>query len=369
LWGSGAAFALTLLAKDVIYVGLDHRIGRDFTNLWTAGKLALDGRGDWACDLDTFRLGLTEFLHMPSLQNYSYPPHALFLGMPFALLPYYVALALWSILTVVFFAWAAKPYLPKGFPRILAALTPAGCINLWNGHYGLLLGALWLLFFHWYESRPTRAGAIAALLTIKPHLGLAIAYTALTKRKVLLSAALATLGLILLSAVVFGPETWGAFLFNTSSVQAEILNREGDEIYFSMMPSAYVMWGRGAVAITAQVAVILATGALLWRYRRWDTFIAATVTFLVVPYVFNYDLTVVCLGCIILLYKHWNELELSQKLVLGFAFFSPDLTFFGSVGWAIPLAFLGVLRIQLELAEREDVERRRASRLALQTQT
>lgn len=352
LWFVGGSFAFVLILKDLMWTPLNTHIGRDFTNLWTAGRLALEGRAWWAFDLDLFRLALVEFVRMPSLQNYSYPPHALFIDAPFALLPYYAALALWSVLGVAFFVWASKPYLPKGFPPLLAALTPAGCINLWAGHYGLLLGGLWLLFFRWYESRPTRAGVMAALLTIKPHMGLAIAFTALARRKVLLSAVIATLVLILLSALAFGPETWSAFVFNTTSTQATILNRAGDDSYFRMMPSAYVTWHRGSLAITAQVAVLLATAALLWKYRRWDAFVATTVTFLVIPYVFNYDLTVVCLGAIILLYKYWDELELVQKVILGAAFMSPNLTFAWPMAWMTPIALLGYLAIQLQFAER-----------------
>ena len=354
LWLVGGAFAFVLITKDLIGTGVSYRLGRDFANLWIAGKLALDGHGDWVFDLDTFRLGFFRYLDMPtSLQIYSYPPHALFVDAPFALLPYYVSLAIWSLLSVAFFAWAAKPYLPRGFPPLLAALTPAGCINLWNGSFGLLLGGLWLLFFRWFETRPARAGALAAAMTIKPHLGLAIAFTALSKRRVLLSAAVGTVALILLSALVFGPDTWGDFFLSTTAIQGQLLSGNRDDFYFRMMPSAYATWQRGAVAVTAQIAGIIATGALLWRYRRWDAFIAATATVVVIPYVFGYDLTVVCLGAIILLYKYWNELGLAHKLVLGTAFLSPNLGFAWPIAWVTPLALLGLLYIQLRIAERE----------------
>lgn len=354
LWLAGGAFALVLVARDLIGTGISYRLGRDFANLWIAGKLALDGRGDWAFDLDTFRLGFFRYLDMPtSLQIYSYPPHALLLDAPFALLPYYVSLALWSVLGVAFLAWAAKPYLPRGFPPLLAALTPAGCMNLWNGSFGLLLGGLWLLFFRWFDSRPTRAGAVAAMMTIKPHLGLAIALTALTRRRAFVSAAIGTVALVLLSTLVFGPATWGAFFFHTTVVQGQLLNSYGDDFYFRMMPSAYVTWQRGALALAAQLAVVVATVVLLWTYRRWDAFIAATATVLVIPYVFGYDMTVVCLGAIILLCRYWDALELGQKLVLGAAFLSPNLTFIWPIAWATPFVLLGLLVVQLQFAGRE----------------
>lgn len=367
LWLVGGVFGFVLVVKDLIGTGISYRLGRDFANLWIAGKLALDGRGYWAFDLDTFRLGFLEYLKMPtSLQIYSYPPHALFADIPFALLPYYVSLALWSVLSVVLFVWAARPYLPRGFPPLLAALTPAGCMNLWNGSFGLLLGALWLLFFRWFESRPTRAGAVAAIMTIKPHLGLAIALTALSKRNVLLSAAIGTLMLVLLSAFAFGADTWAAFFTNTTAIQGQLLNSYGDDFYFRMMPSAYVTWQRGYVGAAAQVLIILATGVLLWRYKRWDAFIAATMTALVVPYVFGYDLTVVCLGAIILLYSYWDELELTQKLVLCGAFMSPNLTFAWPIAWLTPLVLLGYLAIQLQFAQRKALSKEKSAGVAIQ---
>jgi hypothetical protein len=288
-----------------------------------------------------------------SIQLYSYPPHALFVGLPFALLPYYLALALWSILGIAFFAWAARPYLPKGFPPILAALTPAACINLWDGHYGLMLGALWLLFFRWYKELPGSAGAVAAAMTIKPHLGLAIALTAMTRRKVVLTASLGTLLLVILSALAFGAQSWCGFLFNTSSVHSELLRMSGDAFYFRMIPSAYVTWGRGALGVTAQIAVIAATAALLWRHRRWDAFIASTATILVIPYSLNYDLTVLCLGAIILMWRHWDEMALPQRIAVGAAFLSPNLTFLWPIAWTTPIVLLLFLNLQLRFAERE----------------
>ena len=66
LWLVGGVFGFVLVVKDLIGTGISYRLGRDFANLWIAGKLALDGRGYWAFDLDTFRLGFLEYLKMPT---------------------------------------------------------------------------------------------------------------------------------------------------------------------------------------------------------------------------------------------------------------------------------------------------------------
>ena len=107
------------------------------------------------------------------------------------------------------------------------------------------------------------------------------------------------------------------------------------------------------MGVTAQVAVIAATGALFWRYRRWDAFIAATATILAIPYSLNYDMTVLCLGAIILMWRHWDEMVLRQKIVVGAAFLSPNLTFLWPIAWTTPIVLLLFLNLQLRFAERE----------------
>src|SRR5690242_68550 len=96
---------------------------------------------------------------------------------PFALMPYYLALAVWTVAGMAFFIWCARLFLPKGFPPLIAALTPAATINIWAGHYGFLFGGLWLLCFYFLDQKPKLAGMFAGLLTFKPHLGLMIAVT------------------------------------------------------------------------------------------------------------------------------------------------------------------------------------------------
>ena len=174
LWLSGLAVVLVATAYDVLAPDLGTPPGRDFSNLYTAGKLALAGDAYRAFDLNTFRLALREFVGGLTLQNYSYPPHALFIAAPFALLPYGASFALWSALSLAFFYWAAKPYVR--FAPILSILTPAAALNVWNGHYGLLLGGLWLLFFRNSDRRPIVAGLVASLMTFKPHMGLFIGH-------------------------------------------------------------------------------------------------------------------------------------------------------------------------------------------------
>jgi hypothetical protein len=369
LWLVGGAVALVSVAFDLI-ANLDgavawlpsawrgNIVGRDFSNLWTAGRLVLDHMSACPFDPVCFREGLVRELHLTAIQNYSYPPSALFMAVPFALFPYYVALALWTLCGGCFFAWAARPFLPKGFPLWLSVLTPAATINIWNGHYGFVLGGLWLLFFHHVERHLRRAGLFAGLLTFKPHLGIMVAVSSLRSRPTLISATVAAAALVLLSGMFFGWETWRAFLLDTTLAQTRLLTSDATRFYFMLMPSPYVQFGRGTEGLAAQLLFAGAAVMLLVKHRRCDAFSAATATFLIVPYCFSYDMTVACLGFAIVLFERWSALRRVQRASLLLAFFAPELVYF--VGPIVPIALLAGLHVQLSLAsepssEQEDV--------------
>jgi hypothetical protein len=370
LWLVGGAVALVSLSFDILSnsaLGQSEWLrsswpgtilGRDFTNLWVAGRLVLAQMPACVFDTGCFQSHILQYLHIATVQNYSYPPSALFTAVPFALFPYYVALALWTLCGACFFAWAARPFLPKGFPLWLSVLTPAATINIWNGHYGFVLGGLWLLFFHHVKRHPRRAGLFAGLLTFKPHLGIMVAVSSLRSRPTLISATVAAAALVLLSGMFFGWETWRAFLLDTTLAQTRLLTSDATRFYFMLMPSPYVQFGRGTEGLVAQLLFAGAAVMLLVKHRRWDAFSAATATFLIVPYCFTYDMTVACLGFAIVLFERWSSLRRVQRASLLLAFFAPELVYF--VGPLVPVALLAGLHVQLSLAsepssEQEDV--------------
>lgn len=336
LWLVGLSFAFVLIVTDIFNRDPGAPPGRDFANLYTAGKLALEGQAWRAFDVDVFRLEMRDVFGFFIQQNYSYPPHAMLLAAPIALLPYWPAFALWTAGSAALFYWAARPHMP--FAPVLAVLTPAAALNMWNGHYGLLLGALWLFFF---QSRGVRAGLIASLMTIKPHMGLFIGLTALRDWRTVAAACAATIALLGLSTWLFEPASWFGFISNTIGVQAEMLTRQSSEFYFRLMPSAYTAFGRDWSALVLQCLFAISAAVLLIRSRRIDPFALATATFLIVPYVFVYDMTVACLGFAIILWRDWCSLSKSEKTFLTLAFMTPNITM-GLPALAPPILLLGL---------------------------
>jgi hypothetical protein len=81
--------------------GLDvtgHQIGRDFINVWAGPQLAFGGRLETLFDLQAYHAAIgTLFGHPLPFHNWGYPLFTLPAFWPLAQLPYFVALAVWSV--------------------------------------------------------------------------------------------------------------------------------------------------------------------------------------------------------------------------------------------------------------------------------
>lgn len=330
LWLYGAVFPVFRLLMTLRLPWPQVLAQRDFANLWMAGYLAVHGRVAEIFDVDAFRKATTATLGVTFPNNYSYPPHALFVAIPFGLLPYPAAFAAWDSISLALFYVAARPYLGRGLPNWLGLASPAALICLLYGHYGLLYGALWLWAFR-------GSGLAAGAMTIKPHLGLLVAVRMLRRPKALAIAVATALVLIAASLLLFGPATWSAFFTSTFDYQVGLLRHYEWSRYTSMV-GPVVAYGIGG-----QILFALAAIALL--LKRFDAFTAATATFLIVPYGYHYDLTVVCLGFALLLARRWDRLALWEKVVASLAYLTPGLVIGGA--WIVPPILLAGLYVQV----------------------
>ena len=339
-----------------------HVWGRDFVNVWTGGHLVVEGRSDMIYSLRDYVAYQRDLVGPVKPHYYSYPPTSLFLAAPFGLLPYLAALVLWIVGSLALFVWAARPYVRDvpNFPILFAAITPAAMINIWAGHYGFLIGALWLACFAHIERQPGRAGALAALLTIKPHLGLLLPPLLLARRKwrIIAVAAGGSVALLLLSVAAFGPDLWVEYATKMSRFQASLLD-DKVSFFLGMMPGTYVSLGFSGLgespAWILQICVAVAAAFMVWRAEHNGAsftdlaFISATATFLILPYAFNYDMTVVCLGFALMLFRHWDDVPIWQRAALMGGYLSPQLTFLHRVLEApiVPAVLLAGLYAQL----------------------
>ena len=366
-WVLGGAFVLLFLFRD--YLVTDHGVigqsaywGRDFINVWTGGHLIREGRFDILYDVSAYADYQRGLFGEIDRHNYSYPPVTFPIASLLSLLPYWAALAAWTVGTAALFIWAAKPWWPeRAGPAWLAILTPAALVNIWAGHYGFLLGALFLLGWQKLDDKPRLAGICFGLMLIKPHLAILIPLVLLIRRRweAIVWAAATVAALVAATTLLYGWGAWDQFLFRTSGVQLKLI--DAGQSFFGLMSTSTItamlaLSGSWAFAIaaylaTASVAVWMVVKAAVSRVATRDlAFLVATATFLVLPYCFNYDLTVVMIGALWLLTQ--DSLEGSDRRLAMYGFLAPQLGMvLAALGFPLmPLMLLGLAYAQYRLA-------------------
>jgi hypothetical protein len=341
-WVFAAALAFQYLGLDLVralaspswQVGEGTLLGRDFANVYTAGHLVAGGPLHDIYDIQAYRAYQQGLFGGAVLgHNYSYTPVSFFYVWLFAPFPYVVALALWLVLTGGALVAAARPWLrDAGLPAWIAVILPASLMNLWAGHYGFLFGALWLAAWRLLDGRPRTAGLLIGLMIVKPHLALLMPL-ALARRgawTAFLFAGLTASGLVLASGLAFGWDYWASWLGSTIFAQAAMIGDTG-QFFLRMMPTvapSLLLAGLPSWAAWAvQGATALAAAAALWRFMPKDParagLAAACATFLVLPYAFVYDMTVVSLAALLVMRRGGAEMRPLWRAVSVLAFLLP----------------------------------------------
>ena len=288
----------------------------DFTYFWEAGQAALG-------------------VYPASKMWFPYPPHALFLYVPFALLPFLIAWAVYNLYGLALFMLSARHYLPRDFPSILSICTPAALTCVIYGQTGLVVGALWL----WAFSGKWQA---VALLTFKPHLGVLSAIS-LNRKTVLPTIALA--GTLVVASAIFFWDWWPQF-FAQVGQQSRAIGVNKTWPYIAVGPA--VGYGFGGWAVFAGAALYLLS-------RHVSVFSAATAALLVSPYGYHYDMPAASLGFLLALYV---ETSPARTVVFATALMLPLLVRFGA--WIAPPVLLLALWAQtvgrgaIEISELQD---------------
>ena len=275
-------------------------LGNDFITFWAASAAALHGHA--ADAYDAARILPYERLAVPACTHvfgWFYPPSFFLLISPMALMPYLVAYALFMTATVSLYVVVLR--------RIVRGSTAMWClaafsglwINIMDGQNGLLTALLAGAGILCLNRRPWLAGVVIGLLAIKPHLALLfpIALLAIGAWRTIAAAAATAFAFTAAGVAVLGHGTFKAWL--ASLRLATLLLREGG-LPWEKMPTVFAMARMShlplGVADTLQGIVAIAATCAIWRVWRgspeWPVRGAAlmSATFLISPYVFDYDL-------------------------------------------------------------------------------
>lgn len=308
---SGIASLLSLLYLFGLSSGtldpLGRPLGTDFSQVWTAGQMALDGRAAevWSWP-EHFRV--QQQLHGSTsveLYGWHYPPPFLLLASLLATLPYVPALIVWQAATLGALAWMVRRMVPRRETLLLALAAPVTLICVAHGHNGfltaLLLGGGLLLL----ERRPIAAGLLLGCLIYKPQFALVIPPLLLVTRnwRAIGGAMLSSSLLIALTLAMWGWPVWQAFIDSLPLTREVVIEQGRTGWYKIMSPFAAVrMWGGGlGLAYAVQgIASALAVGAVVILAFRGNQHLrnaAVTAAVLVsTPYVLDYDFVLLGLG-------------------------------------------------------------------------
>ena len=304
-------------------------LGTDFSNVYAAGTLVLDGQPQAPFDPALqYAREQAIFGAATPFYGWHYPPFFLVIAAALALMPYKLALLVWQGCDAgalspraagdrrqspVHGTCALRPppeelagkergrRQPDPLWLVLALAFPAVFINLGHGHNGFLTAALIGAALVSLDRRPLLAGAALGLIAYKPQFGILIPLVlAATGRWRTFAAAAATVAaLALITTLAFGISVWDAFLASTHFTRIIVL--EAGETGWHKIQSVFSlvrMWGGPvalAYAVQSAVTVMLAA-ALVWLWRAQVDFslkAAALIiaALLATPYSLDYDMT------------------------------------------------------------------------------
>ena len=280
----------------------------DFAAFWAAGRLALEGTPALAYDWASHRAVETAALGagFEGWAPWHYPPPFLLIVTPFAALPIWLAMAAWVGSTLALYLWTCWRILP-GALAVAAALAAAPtAMILVNGQTGFLTAAVFGLALLALERRPVRAGCLVGLLSIKPHLFLAVpvALAAGSRWRAFAWAAGATAALAVLALAIFGLPVWSEFFTSVTQTSGVFSGEAGKFRMYASLYGFLRLTGLGfmpAVLIHGVLALaVLAALVQAWRRPGLAQALKAALlcfaTAAVTPRILNYDLHLLVIG-------------------------------------------------------------------------
>jgi hypothetical protein len=289
-----AAIAIFFLLLDALLIGI-FSAGSDWAPLWTAGRLAWDDPSR-IYDFDLIERMQGAVVAQVDFHPYVYPPSALLLIAPVALLPFWASLALVAAASLAGLAWTGRKV---GSDPWLVLLAPPVVIAAIVGQTSLLVIALVVLALSMLEKQELKAGALLALAAlIKPTLLVLAPIGLIAGRhwRALGAAALTGIAGIAISVLLFGIQPWLEWFQAVGRFQQQFAG------YAPLIRNAVSPYAT-AVRLGMESQAIIWVGAILAAILVWLGFSRSTSpatksalimggALLLTPYAMNYELAV-----------------------------------------------------------------------------
>jgi hypothetical protein len=313
---ANAAYLVTqIIGKTWILDASGRPIHTDFTNVYAAGRLVLEGHAAAAYDWNLHYAAENALVAHSQAEylGWHYPPPFLLIAGLLATLPYAAAFLVWMAATLPLYLMTIRTIVGDRIGWLVGGAFPCLMPNIISGQNGFLTaslvgGALALL-----ESQPVAAGICLGLLTYKPQFGILFPFVLIAGGhwRVMAAAAVTAAVLALVTIVAFGTTPWTEFFHWLPLTSKALLTQDhtawADHTDWYKFQSLFAMvrlFGGSATlawllqsALTVVVAVALIA---MWR-SKWIAFelkaaALAVGILLATPYVYLYDLAILAVS-------------------------------------------------------------------------
>ena len=312
--------ALKSYLSDVRIVSWPLEVGghpafRDFANLWAGGIAAWTAHYDVLFNRSLHAEHIAELLGVPKTNPmWSYPPTAMLLMMPFALLPYAWGCAVWTLTGLAAYLAAARVVGTDRHADLMRlgaiALCPGLFLCLTYGQTAFLTSAVLVTGIAMAATRPILAGALLALLAAKPQIAIVVPFALLAMGAWRACAATAFFAVVFVAATVavLGLDPWRDFVTVTLPQQFTVLTAPAPYDRFDptlIISPFYTLDALGlSMAPAYAIQLLISFGVIAWLVASLRsendvnirTLLIACAVLLVSPYALTYELPILILA-------------------------------------------------------------------------
>lgn len=333
-------------------------VGTDFSNVWTAGRMALEGRSAEAWSWPA-HYRVQQLLHGRAdipFYGWHYPPPFLLIAGLLAMLPYMPALLLWQGVTALAATAMARRIVPHRDTLLIALGFPAVFVCLTHGQNGFLTAALLGGGILALERKPLLAGVMIGCLCYKPQFAPVLPVLLLVggHYRAFASAAATVLALIALTLAIWGWPVWEAFFQSLALTRGTVIENAETGAHRIVSAFAAVRLNGGSVASAYIVQGIVSAAAVIGIIvarkapPRIQAAGACAAALLATPYAFDYDMVVLGIGIAFLaaeaLERGWRAWE---KTGLALAYVAPLIARSVAEVSGFPLGLIAILAVSL----------------------
>ena len=355
-------------------------LGLDFDAFWAAAHLAAAGHPALAYAHQVNEAPARAATPLPpgDLAFY-YPPTFLLLLTPLGTLGYGAALAIFLATETILCLALLRRILPQRWAWLPLLGFPGFLMNALSGQNAALSASCFAAAAIWLETRPILAGAALGCLACKPQLAVCVPVALLAARRLraLAACAASAVTLAALSWLAFGTATWHGFLANAGNARADI---ETIAIKWPRMQSAFGALRLAGLPNTPAYAVQCLTSAaaialLAWTASRrpgarLEAAGMATAALLFTPFLYDYDLALLCvpLACLLALaqpngWRPWEKLLLTALYLLPLVARASGLLLGVTIGPVLVASLLVLLAKRASEASGSFLKKRTRKRL------